>query len=597
MRGRASDEIAASRYNSVVRNFLDAMAEIPDVTSPDFESRIWDPEGYIPLLALHYQLTKDGDPATAAKCADAARTLAIRMATEYDNGTRDFGRDTGYDIRYGLRSLMLAYDWMYDRFTPAERELLVRVATRWVDWYHATPGYAETRPVENYYAGYVQGIALTAVATAGDNPAADRFFALLRTKLGSEMPIMNQRLAGGDWAEGWNYAWHSVMELSLVNTLMRDLGEDWSPVFDFLQPVARSLTYQVSPEFSETRPFGGYSGNYPHRTSPAALAVLSTTTTDGDLASRIYQLMAANPDNDFADDPSDTFYEMIFFGGNGSTDVSSMPLSYLNTGTGRMFSTSSLKDPNAYQVTAENTSYSYDHYGYANGDVRLYHGKECLVCPSAYRGDAFDGEAETPAFSTYLVNGRQQQIDLGRNNQNLFYVDKGNYAALGMRFESSWTSDRFDESIVDPANPLDSMIREVVHLRPGTMIVRDIHRRRHESDTLAARWHLGSSEAVQPSGSGRYRIGTLQISTFYPSGVTVSWAADNDGGGNRVGTLMQLDFAASTAPMDLVTVFSETLTATSYSGGVLTLSNGTKVLFTSDGVAVSSSGRRHPVRR
>ena len=46
------------------------------------------------------------------------------------------------------------------------------VATNWVDWYHDTPGYVESWPPENYYAGYIQGIILTAVATAGDNAAA-----------------------------------------------------------------------------------------------------------------------------------------------------------------------------------------------------------------------------------------------------------------------------------------------------------------------------------------------------------------------------------------------------------------------------------------
>jgi len=74
---------------------------------------------------------------------------------------------------------------MYDQFTPPERALIVSVATRWVDWYHTHPGYAESWPMENYYAGYVQGIALTGVATAGDNTDADRILNLLRFKLGN----------------------------------------------------------------------------------------------------------------------------------------------------------------------------------------------------------------------------------------------------------------------------------------------------------------------------------------------------------------------------------------------------------------------------
>jgi hypothetical protein len=143
-----------------------------------------------------------------------------------------------------------------------------------------------------------------------------------------------------------------------------------------------------------------------------------------------------------------------------------------------------------------------------------------------------------------------------------------------MRFESSWPVSRYDENMVSPDNPLDYMIREVVHLRPGTLIVRDLHRRRHASDTLTGYFHLGDS---------------VKVSTVYPQGVSVTYGDDVDGGGNRIGRLMQLDFASSTAPMELVTVFSETLTATSYSGGALTLSDGTRVLFANNTVTVTSS--------
>src|SRR5581483_6614981 len=171
-------------------------------------------------------------------------------------------------------------------------------------------------------------------------------------------------------------------------------------------------------------------------------------------------------------------------------------------------------------------------------------------------------EAGTEAFSTYIVNGQEQSLPLGRNNQNLFTISNPAFDAVGMRFESSWASSRYEENIVDPANPLDYIIREAVHLHPGTLIVRDLHRRRHASDTLVGRFHLGSD--------------SLKISRFYPSGVTVTMSDDKDGGGNKIGTLMRLDFASSTAPLELVTVFSETLTATSYANGVLTMSNGTR---------------------
>ncbi len=594
IRARTANDPARLRYEAALSRFLDALARIPDVTSTEFENDIYDPESYIPLLALTWQLRRNDDPTTAMRAAGAAHTLAMRIANDYDNGTRQFARDTGYDIRFGLRNLLLAYDWMDGQFSLAERALIVKTATRWVDWYHDTPGYVESWPVENYYAGYIQGIVLTAVATAGDSADADRIFTLLRSKLGNEMPLMNQRLAGGDWAEGWNYGWYTVTELSLVNLLLREIGEDWSVDFDWLQPLPHSLTFQVAPDFSETRPYGGYSGDYPHRTSPSTLAVLSATSGYGFFAHGIYTSMLAAPSNDFADTPGDTFYEMIFDTTSPAPPIAYIP-SYLNTGSGRFFSRSSLADLDAYFVSTENTSYSFDHYGYADGDVRLYHGAICLVCPSAYRGPSFDGEAVTPAFSTYQLG--EPSGTLGRNNQNFLYTEQGTFSAIGMRFESSWVVNRYDEGIVSPDNPLDYLIREVVHLRPGTLIVRDLHRRRHLSDTLMARWHLGPSDPVQSASNG-YRLGALNVSTFYPPGVTVMFGDDVDSGGNRVGTLMQLQFASSTAAMELITVFSETLTATSYAAGTVTLSDGTRVIFANNTVSVQPghSGKRRAAR-
>ena len=566
-----SSDLALQRYNAALQNFKTTLAAIPDVESPQFADRVYDPESYIPLLALAYQLNHD------TTAAGAAHTLAMGIVNAYATGARSFGRDTGYDIRFALRNVILAYDWMNDQFTAAERASIVKFATAWIDEYHTTPEYAESHPVENYYAGYLQAIALTVVATAGDNADDDRLLTLLHTKLLNEVPVMNDRVAGGDWSEGWNYGPYAVTEFSLVNTLMRESGEDWGVDFDWIQQLPISMTYMIAPDFSQTRSYGGYSGNYANKTSPSFLAVLSTTTSNGAFAARLYEAMNANPNNDFADVPSDTFYEMIFAAPQVVYDPPALPLSYFNSGTGRFFSRSSITDPNAYFVSTENTSYSYDHFGYANGDVRLYHGDACLVCPSAYRGPSFDGEAVTPAFSTYLVNGAEQNIILGRNNQNFLVADRGTYSVVGMRFESSWATNRYDEGIVDPAGPLDYLIREAVHLRPGTLIVRDLHRRRHTTDTLSARFHLGSP--------------AVKVSTFYPAGVTVTNTTDVDGGGNPVGTLMQLDFAVSTAPMELVTVFSETLTGTSYANGVLTLSDGTRVTFADGDVSVTVGGK------
>ena len=586
---KPASDLTAQRFwsnTTGVGYFLDALNTNPDPTSTAFANQVYDPDGYIPALALCYQLKKNTDTATATKCAGAAKTLTLRMANDYASGARDFGRDSGYDIRFDLRDMMLAYDWMYDQFSPTDRALLVRIATQWVDWYRTTPGYASTQPVENYYAGYLQGIALASVATAGDNSDADRLLALLRAKLTDEVPVLNQRGCGGDYAEGWNYGPYTMLEFSLVNQTLKDIGEDWSADFDFVDKLTRSYTYQVSPDYLMTVSFGDYSGDYAHLTRPWLLAVLSSTTADSALAARLYSTMMAAAASDIhvpLDRPS-TFYEIVFGNLAQTADVSPMPLSYLNPGTGRWFSQSSLTDTSGYQATAEVISYQGDHYGYSNGDVQLFHGSTCILCSAAYRGDRFIGLGQTKDYSTYLVNGAGSGVS--RNAQVLFNQDTGTWSAVGMRFESSYPKGRYDENLMSPDMPLDYLIREAVHLRPGVLVVRDLHRRRHADDTLVANWHLGSAEAVQTLSAGHYKIGTTDVTAF--TNATIGFGSDADAGGNRIGTLMTQTFPTGVQGMESVTVFAEGTTGVSYASGVLKLSNGQCVTFANGSVSVAS---------
>ncbi len=565
--------------------FLQYYTTGTDPESSSFQNQVYNPEDYIPALALCYQLDKTSDPTTAAKCADAGKKLTLAIANGYNSGARSYSNDDGYDIRFQLRDMMLAYDWMYDEFSASDRSAIAKAGTGFVDWFTAS-GYANKTPIENYYAGYLQGITLTAVATAGDNAEADRLLTLLRNKLTNEVPVMNQRLCGGDFPEGWNYGPYTMLELSLVNQTLKDAGEDWSADFDFIQSLARSFTYQVTPDMAMTVPFGDYSGDLPHKTTASLLAVLSSTTSDGPLATRLYNAMVGNPASDVTQDRGGTFYEMIFGNTTQSASLSGMPLSYLNAGTGRFFSKSSLTDTSGYEVTADNVSYYHDHYGYANGDVQLWHGSTCLLCSSAYRGPSFIGLGTTKDFSTYMINGKDASVN--RNNQMLFDIDQGAYSALGMRFESSFPTSRYDEGMMDPAMPLDYLIREVVHVRPGVLVVRDLHRRRHSTDTLVANWHLGPTGTVQTIAPGQYKVGNVNVETFAPTGTTSVFSTDVDAKGNAIGTLMRQTFPNNTNQMETVTVISDVASASSYVNGTVKLSTGQCVNFANGGVSVAS---------
>src|SRR5262249_6657064 len=155
-----------------------------------FANDVYDPKSYIPALALCYQLDTGSDDATAMKCASAAKSMALDLLSKYESGGKDcdgttytFGRDTGYDIRFNLMYLMIALDWLHDQFASDERARLVTLANNWINWYHTTPGYAESHPYENYFAGYMQGILTVIMATAGENANLKPIVDLMNEKL------------------------------------------------------------------------------------------------------------------------------------------------------------------------------------------------------------------------------------------------------------------------------------------------------------------------------------------------------------------------------------------------------------------------------
>src|SRR5438552_807345 len=97
---RSRSDVASQRFGAPVTAFRSALAEFPDVTSPQFEARIYDPEDYIPLLGLQNQL------APATNLAQAADTRAMRIAHDSAPRRRRLGR--GVELRAVQRGGALA---------------------------------------------------------------------------------------------------------------------------------------------------------------------------------------------------------------------------------------------------------------------------------------------------------------------------------------------------------------------------------------------------------------------------------------------------------------------------------------------------------
>jgi len=318
---------------------------------------------------------------------------------------------------------------------------------------------------------------------------------------------------------------------------------------------------------------------------------MQTETAGGGYATHLFNQLEPLS-NDFDTLRGPTAWD-VMFGDITQSETTPTDLSCLATGAGRAYSLSTLSRPSAtgYLVSFESQHAGYDHYGYSSGDVRFYKGSTCLLCSSTYRGN-FDGQEGTAAFSTFIAGGATQyEYNRSRNNRWLFALEQPTWAAWGAEFSSAYATNPYDQAYFDGADApaVEYLIREVVHLRPGVLVVRDLHRRSSGSAALVALWHLGPTSGGTDAGGGVFTIGGITIATYNSNAPSVAWSNDTDQGGATVGRRMTVTYPTGTGEMESIAVFSDTgVTITSYSGGVLCLSNGKQVTFASGSVSVST---------
>src|SRR4051812_14976313 len=82
-------------------------------------------------------------------------------------GDKAASRDDGYALRNLGPYTALAYDWLHDQLTPAQRE---HARARWKVWLarYLEKGYRPHDPGSNYQAGYMLSATMIAIAEAGE---------------------------------------------------------------------------------------------------------------------------------------------------------------------------------------------------------------------------------------------------------------------------------------------------------------------------------------------------------------------------------------------------------------------------------------------
>ncbi len=189
---------------------------------------------------------------------DDAHT-AIRFMTALLDDLAQIGDNAGGDAAasrddgYALRNLgpytALAYDWLHDQLTPAQR---AHARARWNAWLarYLEKGYRPHDPGSNYQAGYITAATLIAVAEAGEGDSDDLWKTVVGTIWAKEMaPALGDDgiLRGGDWPEGWQYGPLSVAEYALAMRVARAAGIEVDGVERWLHALLVRHVHGLSP--------------------------------------------------------------------------------------------------------------------------------------------------------------------------------------------------------------------------------------------------------------------------------------------------------------------------------------------------------------
>ncbi|MEP6484426.1 MAG: hypothetical protein ABJB01_08245 [Rudaea sp.] len=167
--------------------------------------------------ALCYQTTRVSDPTNAAKYGAKAVDIAVKISIAPGQPHAENPcTDSGFVMRFFGVGMGILYDWVYDVFTPAQRQQIYTTADAWQTNWEKSGGcaaFAYAHPVGNYFAGFFHAKTAMTLAMAGEDPNTPAEWTDWQTRqyttaainpphIGVQ-PYYAAHMAGGGWPEGF----------------------------------------------------------------------------------------------------------------------------------------------------------------------------------------------------------------------------------------------------------------------------------------------------------------------------------------------------------------------------------------------------------
>jgi hypothetical protein len=472
--------------------------------------------------ALVYLLTKDP---SYAKAAFAWETAWIASSNVRFDSYLEFG-----DL---MRHAALVLDWCWPALSSSERTFLADYLEQWTEelWFdNQGSGWGLEDPGNNYHHAFLQGTAYAgyALAKAG-RPSSSKFLAKLEhhlTRPGGVFEYLATKVTGGDWREGTNYGERSKQRLFDALAVIASMGgPNAFHTHPFFAQAVTFAHYQLQPDGKTLAPVGDLARD----------SAMPVTASERDYLHSVGAWLGEGPARQLARYYLDevappytnpyaglAFKELVFDVPGPSLAPSGLALGYHAPGTG-FVNLRSGWDEAATSVTlsaASELEQSHQHHD-VGSFVIWKRGWLAMDATTLSK----TGLSWTPgAHNAIHVEGIERRM--GPAGGLLHFDDRGTFA-----YAATDATAQYRRKTSGPDELLMSEVtRELVYLRPDTLVVYDRVRAKDPARGYEWRLHLpkapslGSTVTVATGSAG------LALVPLLPKTVSLANDGDLEGG-------------------------------------------------------------------
>jgi hypothetical protein len=491
--GKERLELLRTRGRSAAGRSLDTLRENVD----EFGRELDQTGSSVENVALMYLLTQQ------KRYGDLAWRWYRRLAQENVRGDSYLGFG---DL---MRGAALVLNWCEPALTPEQRKEIAEYLERWVNelWFdNKGTGWALKDPGNNYYYSFVEGTAYAAYALkAANRPSAQKLVELAHSKIegpNGSLAYFEKGGRGGDWEEGSNYGLGSKRRMFSAFAAIASMGgPNYFERSPFVNASLLYASYQIQPGRRVLAPFGDIAREPTLSTSPfdREYVQIATYWSEDAIARGLGAWILKEVAPSFLMESGSLrwlFYrDVLFPTPQAMLRPNNQPLHYRSAGTEWINARSGWDDAATSLTFNATPLIEQSHAHFDTGAFLLYKNGWQAVDGNTYGHSGL--KWESAAHNMITVKG---QVRLGERSRGLVqYADDDKVMYAQVDATRLFTVKR--GGVGQPETVLDEWTRELVYVRPSSLVVYD----RVVPKPLGKDYSWMLHFAKKPSGAdGRY---------------------------------------------------------------------------------------------